>query len=231
MKLIRNPDTGKTIAIGAIVGAVGYGIYSWLKGKGIVPPKEGEWSAANMELARRDFQVTITTPVTGDWRPANTILGDKDFSVTITAPTAGDWREANKILDTEPFSVVITAPIIGDWRPADTVLDRKDFSVAVKAPTTFSIGIANIPWWITGEKYWIAWITNPDWYGEWISSGWLDVNDKWIIDGAYASATILSVLLYNANYEELSRWENVSIVVQVGKTYMFDATEVKLKEV
>ena len=33
MKLIRNPDTGKTIAIGAIVGAVGYGIYKWIVGQ------------------------------------------------------------------------------------------------------------------------------------------------------------------------------------------------------
>jgi len=96
---------------------------------------------------------------------------------------------------------------------------------------SWSITISNIPWWITGERYWIAWIINPDWYGEWISSGWLDVNDKWTIDGAYSSATILSVLLYNANYEELSRWENVSILVQDGKDYTFDATEGKLKEI
>lgn len=34
----RNPDTGKTVALLALVGAVGYGIYLWVKGKEIPPP-------------------------------------------------------------------------------------------------------------------------------------------------------------------------------------------------
>ena len=36
-KLIRNPDTSRTIAIVALVGAVGYGVYSWLKGRKVEP--------------------------------------------------------------------------------------------------------------------------------------------------------------------------------------------------
>ena len=33
MKLTKNPDTGKTVAWIALAGAVGYGIYTWIKGK------------------------------------------------------------------------------------------------------------------------------------------------------------------------------------------------------
>ena len=41
--LRRNPDTGKSIAFVGLIGAIGYGIYAWWKGKGGLPPVVNGW--------------------------------------------------------------------------------------------------------------------------------------------------------------------------------------------
>ena len=169
LQMRRNPDdTGRNIALLALVGAVGYGLYSWwLKPEPEVPVEEGEWASANVELARKGFSVIIREPITGDWRPANAELARIPFSVTIKEPIVGDWRPANTELARQPFMVSIKAPV--ETYILNIKVNPLETGYVIRDPTkdryVFGeiVTLAAYPIWTYEFNYW-------DCDGEWLDS-------------------------------------------------------------
>jgi len=133
------------ITLGA-VGA-GVGLYLFMK-KAPKEVKEGEWAEAGVILARKTFQVTVTTEEAG-WKPAGQELARKPFQVTITEVAPGAWLPAHTELDRKSFTVTITEVVPGGWLPAYAELDRKPFTVTITEVVLeyYTVEVASDPIW------------------------------------------------------------------------------------
>ncbi len=131
--LRRNPDVGQSIAYTVLGGAVLYGIYEWWKGTQLPPLTPGQWGAADQELGRTSFSVTVRETQAGDWRDADKSLGSVSFAISIRAAQVGDWRDADKELGEAEFIAVIKIAQVGDWQYADEELGEAVFSVNIRA--------------------------------------------------------------------------------------------------
>lgn len=173
-------DSGKNIATVALVGAVGYGIYSWWKGKEEIPP-EKQW----VELA--STSITVKPSLTYAW----ILLASKSLSIVPSVTYA--WI----LLASKQFTVVPSITyvwvllasrqltIVPSVTYAWVLLSSKSLLVKLSTVIGFKVTIWGIPSDFGIYNKWACYYWNP-------STSTFTGDDKWY--NTYDNITFTGVM-------------------------------------